>query len=94
MFTFNSRLQLVSDHDGLKIISHIVHLCSNKSQLEWGLVHIFPTLFPGPLIFLPSGTRDEHEKKRNPGSKVDNLQVETWKCNIAMNREYWTGVKF
>lgn len=53
MLNFNFRLQLVSDHDGLKIISHIVHLCSNKSQLEWGLVCIFTILCPVSLIFLP-----------------------------------------
>ena len=33
-----SRVQLVRDHCGLKIISHIVHLCAEKTQLEWGWV--------------------------------------------------------
>ena len=33
-----SRMQLVRDHCGLKIISHIVHLCAEKTQLEWGWV--------------------------------------------------------
>ena len=37
-FTFDVRLQLVNDHNGLKVISQIVHLCADKSQLEWGLV--------------------------------------------------------
>ncbi|XP_022785981.1 ataxin-10-like isoform X2 [Stylophora pistillata] len=30
------RFQLVSAHDGLKIITHVIHLCAEKSQLEWG----------------------------------------------------------
>ena len=36
LFVFFSRMQLVRDHGGLKIISHIVHLCAGKTQLEWG----------------------------------------------------------
>ena len=38
LFVFFSRVQLVRDHCGLKIISHIVHLCAEKTQLEWGWV--------------------------------------------------------
>lgn len=30
------RIQLVSAHDGLKMITHVIHLCAEKSQLEWG----------------------------------------------------------
>ncbi|XP_068702256.1 ataxin-10-like isoform X2 [Montipora foliosa] len=30
------RLELTKHRSGLKIISHIIHLCANKSPLEWG----------------------------------------------------------
>ncbi|XP_073253068.1 ataxin-10-like [Porites lutea] len=50
-----NRIQLVRDHYGLKIISHIVHLCAEKTQLEWGYFvldylicnGLFPEMFQG-----------------------------------------------
>ncbi|XP_078369346.1 ataxin-10-like isoform X2 [Oculina patagonica] len=51
----HNRLHLVSDHDGLKIISHIIHLCADKTQLEWGYFildylicnGLFPEMYQG-----------------------------------------------
>lgn len=50
-----SRLQLVGHHIGFKIISHIVHLCADQSQLEWGYFildylicnGLFPAMYQG-----------------------------------------------
>ncbi|KAM7433059.1 Ataxin-10 [Porites harrisoni] len=50
-----NRMQLVRDHCGLKIISHIVHLCAEKTQLEWGYFildylicnGLFPEMYQG-----------------------------------------------
>ncbi|KAJ7357673.1 Ataxin-10 [Desmophyllum pertusum] len=51
----HSRLRLVSDHSGCKMISHIVHLCADKSLLEWGYFildylicnGLFPEMYQG-----------------------------------------------